>query len=377
MVGRARNAKVKSFRTKGDARHFLYREYLEILAQNSPDVFIMENVKGILSSAVGGKGMFQQIHRDLSDPARALRRGKRKGAGKPKYLLLPIDTNEEGTRSAGEAEKDPSLFVVRCENHGVPQARHRVIIMGVRIDHEAKALEAPGLARKVKEAFVSDALAGLPRLRSGLTSGEDSSENWIEAVEAQRRIVAKCLKQADSALRERMEGLHFSRLPRCSTEYAAGSPEHLPGIRDLGQDIVLNHDTRSHMPGDLARYMFCSAFARENDRSPTSGEFPKLLAPDHKSWSTGAFADRFRAQVAKNPSSTVTSHLSKDGHAFIHYDPSQCRSLTVREAARLQTFPDDYLFLGNRTEQFVQVGNAVPPMVARQMAAIVWSIVEG
>lgn len=151
--------------------------------------------------------------------------------------------------------------------------------------------------------------------------------------------------------------------------------------RDRETTLLTNHESRSHMPSDLVRYMFVSAYGKVTEASPRLADFPKALLPDHKNVdpdniSESIFKDRFRVQIGKRHSMTITSHIAKDGHAFIHYKPKQCRSLTVREAARLQTFPDTYVFLGNRTSQYTQVGNAVPPRLANQIANVVAQVLK-
>jgi DNA (cytosine-5)-methyltransferase 1 len=157
----------------------------------------------------------------------------------------------------------------------------------------------------------------------------------------------------------------------------SGKPKYNPAgwYRDGRQRGVTNHESRTHMRSDLKRYLFSSSFAAAVGRTPTLKDFPDELMPDHKnaadSAKSGHFADRFRVQVRGLPATTITSHISKDGHYYIHYDPAQCRSLTVREAARIQTFSDDYHFEGPRTEQYRQVGNAVPPYLAYQIAGVV------
>jgi DNA (cytosine-5)-methyltransferase 1 len=101
---------------------------------------------------------------------------------------------------------------------------------------------------------------------------------------------------------------------------------------------ITQHETRSHMESDLHRYLFASSFAREQKKSPKLSDFPEALLPSHENVSSDStpFVDRFRVQLRDQPSTTIVSHIAKDGHYYIHPEPSQCRSLTVREAARLQ-----------------------------------------
>jgi DNA (cytosine-5)-methyltransferase 1 len=144
--------------------------------------------------------------------------------------------------------------------------------------------------------------------------------------------------------------------------------------------VLTHHESRAHMREDLHRYLFCACFGRATHESPKLRDFPKELYPSHRNVSKAVdgnmFDDRFRVQLADRPATTITAHISKDGHYYIHYDPLQCRSLTVREAARLQTFPDSYYFQGVRTEQYHQVGNAVPPLLARDIAGVVFQVLK-
>lgn len=387
-VGRSRNKGIKGYVPEEDEKHFLYQEYLKIIAGHWPAVFVMENVKGILSARVNGSKIFDRILKDLHDPAAALRGDKCAAVleGGYRYKIYSLTKPVSYPASDFQPCFFPSDFLIMSEQYGIPQTRHRVILIGVRedLDIAAPLLLSP----QKKQVSAASVLDDLPRLRSGLSRQTDLFDSWkghvygiLDDVELFSEICRKHGKRMETSIL-----LALAKLSE-ATELDRGN-EFLPfdGISQVGWYSderlkgVCNHTTKAHMPGDLHRYLFAACFAEVYERSPSLPEFPEKLWPRHKNVHkanrSGNFSDRFRVQLASRPSTTVMSHISKDGHYYIHYDPSQCRSLTVREAARLQTFPDNYFFEGSRTQQYIQVGNAVPPLLACQIAEVVYDLLD-
>lgn len=370
LVGRSRNAGNVCYDPDRDDRQSLYEEFVAVLGQLRPAVAVMENVKGMLSARHGGQPIFPRVMSKLEN------RG-----GSVGYRLFALASRSDA-RSWDEGA-EPRDFLLRADEYGVPQARHRVFVVCIRRDIAKLFPEdwTPRLEARTDSVSVHEIIGTMPRLRSRLSRG-DSAASWkaavrraVDRVEADppnmRHDEERRFRQSLERARATVDGADLPfRNPPGGTTLPKRCPDDLrEWLVDVRLDRLPNSETKAHKPRDLARYLFAAAYASAFRRSPKTCDFPQSLASPHASWNTGKFGDRFRVQVPDRPSTTVTSHLSKDGHYFIHPDAGQVRSLTVREAARLQTFPDNYFFHGNRTQQYVQVGNAVPPYLACQIAA--------
>jgi DNA (cytosine-5)-methyltransferase 1 len=414
--GRNRIRAEKNYSPENDERFFLYQEYLKVLDRANPDAFVMENVEGILSAKLAnGELIFEQIKEQLVRPERT------RNEQYDIYSLVS-EPDVEASKSHGPIYYDDSKYVINASKHGVPQARKRVILLGIkhkygRVTHFMNEEVAP-------PPTTSELLDGLPVLRSGLSkrsqNEEDTLNNWKSIWEDNRNRLITILSDtkekdyiANRDLKNKEEKTHNSRLKQISNAFAntvrelqklefptrlssiggGKGNDHFCSLENstnlfspafvkkhselhawLDKDLkgAANHSTRDHMASDLLRYMFSAAWANAHSDLkspfPKSKDYPQALSPDHKNWESGHQADRFRTIGSDMVPLTITSHLRKDGHAHIHYDTAQNRSLTVREAARIQTFPDDYYFEGARGWQYQQVGNAVPSFLAKKIA---------
>jgi len=317
LIGRSRDP----HRMENDKRHYLYQYYLKILEIIQPDFFVYENVPGLFTAKARGNDIFKKILEDFTNL-------------EPPYKITP---------PLEKIYREPYSYILNSADFYIPQKRKRIVLIGYKKSLEYKNINIRNIFAKLQEMAiinrtngyytVDDAIGDLPRLVPG--EGED---NWWGTYENEDGHDLK--------------------------SYQIKMRNDSPG--------VINHRARKHMKSDLARYKFFIEHHINGNKSATLKDLirerPDLI-PEHKH--LDKFLDRFKVQWWNHPSSTITAHIGKDGHYYIHPDISQCRSFTVREAARCQSFPDNFKFEGPRTEQFKQVGNAVPPKLAKVIGKII------
>ncbi|WP_419777808.1 DNA cytosine methyltransferase [Malaciobacter marinus] len=259
---------------------------------------------------------------------------------KPKMFIFE---NVMGLKTAGNGEYYRSLKkaldkagyhieenIMYANDYGVLQSRKRIIIVGWKKDKRRKNYPFPEF-EKIKldyDITVNDVLKDLPITYPG---------NKIEGKDLYAKETNKYLKFAN--------------------------------IRSDDFNILTQHETRPH--NEIDREIYREAITAWNNNkerlnySELAERRPDLIT--HKN--TKTFTNRFNVIKADEKAShTILAHIAMDGHYYIHPDIKQLRSLSIREAARLQSFPDDFYFEGPRTSIFRQIGNAVPPKMAEQIA---------
>lgn len=208
---------------------------------------------------------------------------------------------------------------LNAADYGVLQARKRIIIVGWKKNNN---YGFPEIKKIVEESTVNDIFQDLPKLKPG------------DAMQVAQYTIPKndYLQKFD--------------------------------LRN-GVDFVTQHISRPHNDRDLKIYKTAIKKWNKNEERLKYPDLPRELKT-HKNESS--FTDRYKVVNGNGVSHTVVAHIAKDGHYYIHPDIKQCRSISVREAARLQSFPDDFFFEGSRSAAFKQIGNAVPPLMANAIA---------
>ena len=288
LVGRARDR----YKMEYDRRNYLYKYYIEFLKQLNPEIFVFENVPGVLSA--GNGKLFQDIQRYMDDVG---------------YTI--------------------NYRILNSADFMVLQNRKRVILIGWK---KGNNFEYPTFEKIEHIYTVKNVLDDMPDLKAG-EGKEDAQDYRINDIN------------------------DYLKKTKIRTPY----------------DRVINNVSRPHRKEDLEIYKYAINKYLNGERLKYS-DLPEKLQ-FHKN--RKSFLDRFKV-VDRNAaaSHTVVAHIAKDGHYYIHPDIKQLRSLTVREVARLQSFPDNYKFEGSRTDQFIQVGNAVPPLMAQVIGQKVKELLE-
>ncbi len=290
-----------------DPRNELYKYYIEAIKKICPKFVLMENVKGMLSVA-------GQVVED--------------------YKSIRIKKNGK------VYTYDVSYRLLNAVNFGVAQSRERLIYLAVRNDIAYSKHVTP----EVLFHEIEKACEGNPHYNL------QSALEYIQPLDAPR---VKGMTEVDDEKTGMKIGIN--NYDSCGNSYltSINSGRSLP--------YVFNHKAR-----------YCSDVNYEIFKRLDQGEDatnPKIADIMPYSRRNGIFKDKYFKLYADRPCRTITAHLKMDCLSHIH--PYQIRSITPREAARVQSFPDDYLFLGAYLKTYMQIGNAVPVLMAKQIANII------
>ena len=288
-IGRARNESKKH----EDLRIYLYKYYIDFLKKYSPDFFVFENVKGLLSyKDVDGTLLFPKIKSDFQN-----------ALGENSYVL--------------------EHQIINSADFGVPQKRERLIIFGKKRSFNGVNFFNDLNQFKNTPPTLNELFYDLPVMNNGETN---NNYRPVEPVEFVKKFIRT---------------------------------EDFP----LSQNI-----SRKNNSNDLEIYKIVAQEKLNTKNNLKYSDLPQELIKHKKS---DIFLDRFKALQGDSISHTVVAHISKDGHYYIHPDVNQNRSISVREAARIQTFPDDFYFENSRTAAFKQIGNAVPPLLSKVFGKVI------
>lgn len=290
-----------------DPRNFLYRNYLRFLHYFTPSFFVMENVNTLAS-----KEIFKKILRELE---KGIPRKRKNYPGyKIKYQILT------------------------ASDYGVPQVRNRLFIVGVRKDLDITFNFPKPYSQRI--VTIEEAISDLIPLTPQPVPIRPRYQNYTSALKTRFYANKKIdtpqpyLSKPKSSYQQKMREV-ISRKPEV--------------------DSVLNHICRSHNPQDI----ICFSLLRQGGKYT---DLPQSL----RRYRWDIFDDKYKRLPLNKPAWTLTAHMRKDGLAYIH--PTQNRSISVREAARLQSFPDHFVFNVPMTRMFELVGNSVPPLLAEAIA---------
>ena len=293
-------------RVRRDKRRYLYRVFLEYVAAFRPRVFVMENVLGIQSAA---KGKF--------------------------FTQVQVEARALGYHVQAQVEEAWKL--------GVPQKRRRQLVIGVRDDIPGYFPGELAPARRSRREETQTSTSG----DQSLVTSTPTVKLWDAIGDLPPLVAGAGQDECDYDLARRAS--HLATRGDAAKHY-------LETVLEISRaDKLTAHRARPHNEQDLRDF----ARVREGEHC---GEAEARGEKMEFTYKRSCFKDRYKRQHREDLCSTIVAHLSKDGLGFIH--PTQNRSLTPREAARIQSFPDWFQFPVARTHQFRLIGNAVPPLVA-------------